>query len=419
MEAVLIHNGLLIDTHPEPVVHRDTDLLITDGVIAAVGPRLDVPGARRVDASGLIVLPGFVDAHRHTWQTALRGLAADVDFAGYMSLINGRVAGRFRAADVHTGTLAGAVEALASGITTLQDYSHIQLTPEHADAAVAALREAGIRAVFAYGPAVFGPPLDPDVVRRVHGLHFPDAGGLVTMALAPLGAAFTPMDVVRTHWALAADLGLRVFTHISGAPTTPSPIAKLSADGLLHDGVTLVHANMALDDDLDRIAASGAAVAICPAVEARMGHGAPMAGRLAERGITTGLGVDVVTSVAGDMFSLMRATLLTSQFGAGRRVTPAEVLRMATMDGATAVGLGGRVGSLTVGKRADLVLLRATDANLVGGLHDPIGTVVSAAHPGNIGQVLVNGRAVGTELAPVLIDAVAASARHLVGAGSR
>jgi 5-methylthioadenosine/S-adenosylhomocysteine deaminase len=414
MEPLLIHNGLLIDTQPEPVVHRDTDLLITDGVITAVGAGLDVPGARRLDATGLIVLPGFVDAHRHTWQTALRGLAADVDFAGYMSLINGRVAGRFRAADVHTGTLAGAVEALASGITTLQDYSHIQLTPEHADAGVSALREAGIRAVFAYGPAVFGPPLDPDLLRRVHGTHFPDAGGLVTMGLAPLGPAFRTMAEVHAHWALAGDLGLRIFTHISGAPSTPSAVEKLSGAGLLHDGVTLVHGNMLADADLDRIAGTGAAVAICPAVEARMGHGAPMAGRLAERGITTGLGVDVVTSVAGDMFSLMRATLLTSQFGTGRRVTPAEVLRMATLDGAAAVGLGDRVGSLTAGKRADLVLLRATDPNLVGGLHDPIGTVVSAAHPGNIDRVLVDGRPAGTELSPSLIDAVAASARHLV-----
>jgi 5-methylthioadenosine/S-adenosylhomocysteine deaminase len=413
MEPLLIHNGLLIDTDPGTVVHPDADVLVVDGVIAAVGRGLDAPGAQRVDASGMIVLPGFVDAHRHTWQTALRGLAADVDFAGYMSLINGGVAGRFRDTDVHTGTLAGAVEALASGITTLQDYSHIQLTPEHADAAVDALRQSGIRAVFAYGPAVFGPPLDPDVVRRVHGQHFGTTGDLVTMGLAPLGPAFRTMDEVHAHWALAADLGLRIFTHISGAPTTPSAVEKLG--DLLHDGVTLVHANMLPDADLDRVAAAGAAVAICPGVEARMGHGAPMAGRLAERGITTGLGVDVVTAVAGDMFSLMRATLLTSQFGAGRRVTPAEVLRKATVDGAAAVGLGDRVGSLTVGKRADLVLLRATDSNLVGGLHDPVGTVVSAAHPGNIEAVLVDGRIVRTELSAGLIEAVDRSARHLVG----
>jgi cytosine/adenosine deaminase-related metal-dependent hydrolase len=251
------------------------------------------------------------------------------------------------------------------------------------------------------------------VVRDVRRRHFGADGGLVTMALAPLGPAFRTMDEVRGHWALAADLGLRIFTHISGAPATPSAVERLG--DLLHDRVTLVHGNMLLDDDLDRIAASGAAVAICPGVEARMGHGAPMAGRLAERGITTGLGVDVVTAVAGDMFSLIRATLLSSQFGAGRRVTPAEVLAMATLGGATAVGLADRVGSLAVGKRADLVLLRATDPNLVGGLHDPVQTVVSAAHPGNIERVLVDGQVVRRQMPASLIEAVAASGARLTG----
>jgi cytosine/adenosine deaminase-related metal-dependent hydrolase len=414
MEPLLIHGGLLIDTDPEPVVRRGMDVLVVDGAIAEVGAGLDAPGAERIDASGLIVLPGFVDSHRHTWQTALRGLAADVDFAAYMGLINGGVAARYRDVDVHTGTLAGAIEALASGITTLQDFSHIQQSPRHADAAVSALRESGIRAVFAYGQPVFGPPLDPDEVRRVHREHFAGTGDLVTMALAALGPSYSPMDAVTSQWALADELGLRIFTHISGQPANPQPIEQLRDGGLLHGAITFVHGNSLLDTDLDLIAGSGAAVSICPGVEARMGHGAPVAGRLAERGITTGLGVDVVTSVAGDMFSLMRAALLTSQFGAGRRVTPAEVLRMATVDGAAAVGMADRIGSLTVGKRADLILLRATDPNMVGGVHDPIGTVVTAAHPGNIATVLVDGRPVRTELSPDLIDAVGASGAHLV-----
>jgi 5-methylthioadenosine/S-adenosylhomocysteine deaminase len=410
--SVLIHGGLLIDTDPEPSA-RPGDLLITDGKIAATGPGLHAPDAERVDATGLIVLPGFVDAHRHTWQTALRGLAADIDLPAYMKLINGGIAARYRATDVHTGTLAGAVEALASGITTLQDYSHIQLTPEHTDAALSALRESGVRAVFAYGPPVFGPVLDPAEVRRAHRDHA--TGGRVTVALAPLGPSYSTMDAVRPHWILAADLGLRIFTHISGVPASPQPIRALLNEGLLHDGITFGHGNSLLDADLDLIAESGAAVAISPAVEARMGHGAPVAGRLAERGITTGLGADVVTGAAGDIFSLMRATLLTSQFGPGRRVTPAEVLRMATLGGAAAVGMAGEIGSLGVGKRADLVLLRATDPNLVGGRHDPVATVVTSAHPGNIARVFVDGVPVRTAIAPDLAEAVAASGRHLLG----
>jgi 5-methylthioadenosine/S-adenosylhomocysteine deaminase len=416
MAMLLIRGGLLIDTDPEPVVRHDHDLLVDGDLIAAVGPDLQAPGAQVVDATRMMVLPGFVDAHRHTWQTALRGLATDIDLRAYMTRINGQIAPRYRDTDVFTGTLAGAIEALAAGITTLQDFSHIQLSAGHSDAAVAALRESGVRAVFAYGQPVFGPALEPERVRRVHRDHFAGRGDRVTMALAALGPSYSPMDAVRRDWALAGELGLRIFTHISGEPQNPEPIESLRADGLLGPGMTFAHGNSLPDSDLDRIAEAGAAVAICPGVEARMGHGAPVAGRLALRGITTGLGVDVVSAVAGDMFSLMRATLLTSQFGAGRRVTPAEVLRMATQDGANALGLGDRTGSLTPGKQADLVLLRANDPNLLGGLHDPIGTVVAAAHPGNIERVLVAGDHVATTVSDVLADAVAASARHLTAA---
>jgi cytosine/adenosine deaminase-related metal-dependent hydrolase len=413
MAMLLIRGGLLIDTDPEPVVLRGHDLLIDSDVIAAVGPDLDAPDAEVVDGARLIVLPGFVDAHRHTWQTALRGLAADIDLREYMALINSGIAARYRDADVFTGTLAGAIEALAAGITTLQDYSHIQRSAGHSDAAVAALRESGVRAVFAYGQPLFGPALDPDQVRRVHRDHFAGRGDRLTLALAPLGPSYSSMEAVRRDWALAAELGLRIFTHISGVPQNPEPIETLRADGLLRPEITFGHGNSLSDADLDRIAEAGAAVAICPGVEARMGHGAPVAGRLADRDITTGLGVDIVSAVAGDMFSLMRATLLTSQFGAGRRITPAGVIRMATQGGANAVGLGDRIGSLTPGKQADLVLLRATDPNLLGGVHDPIGTVVAAAHPGNIERVLVAGERATTTVSDVLVETVAASARHL------
>ncbi|WP_279582681.1 amidohydrolase family protein [Fodinicola feengrottensis] len=181
-----------------------------------------------------------------------------------------------------------------------------------------------------------------------------------------------------------------------------------------------MHANSLPDDELKLIGESGGAVSITPAVEARMGHGAPTVGRLAALGVTTGLGVDVVTSVAGDPFSVMRATLLTGQFGEGVRVSPADVLRMATIDGAAALGMRDRIGSLSPGKQADVVLLRTDALNLVGAVHhDPIGAVVTAAHPGNVDTVLVAGKVVkrdGQLLSPALrptLDAVAAAAQRL------
>jgi cytosine/adenosine deaminase-related metal-dependent hydrolase len=147
-----------------------------------------------------------------------------------------------------------------------------------------------------------------------------------------------------------------------------------------------------------------------------------MIGRLRKAGVTTGLGVDVVTTVAGDMFSLMRAAMLTSQLGEGPRLTAADMLRTATLDGAAALGMADRIGSLRPGKQADIVLLRVDALNLVGGLHDPIGAVVTAAHPGNVDTVLVAGQVVkrdGRLLHADLGEAVNAtwrSAEYLVAA---
>ncbi|MGQ0838575.1 amidohydrolase family protein [Actinokineospora sp.] len=413
MQRLVIRNGLLIDTEPEPVVRPGHDILVVDGRIAAVGPDLPAAGATVLDATDRIVLPGFVDTHRHTWQTALRGIAADADLGEYLDLVLGRIAPRYRPSDVYTGTLVGALEALASGITTLQDFSHVQYSAGHADAAVSALRASGIRAVFAYGAPVFGPGPDQYEIRRVFREHFAGSAGLVTMALAPSGPSYSPMAAVRRDWAVATALGLRMYVHIGSGPVATRPIGELRGSGLLDANITFVHGNSLPDGELALIAEAGAAVSIAPAVEATMGHGAPMVGRLRGHGITTGLGVDVVTTVAGDMFSLMRATLLTGRFGDGPRPTAADVLRLATVDGAAALGLADQVGSLRVGKQADLVLLRTTDLNLLGGLADPVGAVVTAAHPGNIDTVLVAGRPVGIAGPADLAEAIASSAAHV------
>jgi len=240
----------------------------------------------------------------------------------------------------------------------------------------------------------------------VYAAHFSGGDDLVTMALAPSGPSYADLDIVQADWAAAKELGLRIFTHVGGGTRE---VETLDANGLLDARLTFVHGNSLPDDELARIAAAGAAVSIAPAVEAQMGHGAPMVGRLRHHGITTGLGVDVVTTVAGDMFALMRATLLTSQLGDGERLRAADVLRLATLDGATALGRADEIGSLRPGKQGDLVLLRADDVNLVGGRHDPIGTVVTNAHPGNVDAVFVAGQRVDTSLpAEVVADLVAA-----------
>ncbi|RZS45165.1 cytosine/adenosine deaminase-related metal-dependent hydrolase [Herbihabitans rhizosphaerae] len=415
-DRTLLHDALVIDTEPEPVARPHTDVLIEGDTIAAVGPDLPSAGATVIDCTDRIVLPGFVDTHRHTWQAVLRGIAVDIDLGTYIDLVPRTLAQRFRPSDVYAGTLAGALECLDAGVTTLFDFSHIQNTPEHTDAAVAALRASGIRALFGYGYPFTGEAADHLAgLRRARRELFAEPAGLVTLAAAPHGPSYTPIEVVEQDWRHAREHGIRITVHIGRGPVAARPVEALRERGLLGPDVTFVHGNDLADDELRMIADTGGSMAVTPAVEAQMGHGAPTLGRLRAAGVTTGLGVDVVTTVAGDMFTLMRAALLTSQLD-GRPCTASDVLRLATLDGAAAIGMADEVGSLRPGKRADVVLLRADAVNLAGGRHDPIATVVTSAHPGNVDTVLVGGRPVKRD--GLLLTADLAGALTAAGASA-
>jgi 5-methylthioadenosine/S-adenosylhomocysteine deaminase len=392
---LLLRNGHVIDTEPEPVARPGTDVLIEGDRITAVGPDLPADGATVIDATDRIVLPGFVDTHRHVWQSALRGAAVDTDLGGYLGLL-AQCGPKFRPQDVHTATLAGALECLDSGITTQLDYSHIAYSPEHADAAIDALRAVGLRAVFGYGTPVTAPGGDLGDVRRVRIERLADDDALVTMAYAPLGPSFSPIETVAEEWRMADELDLLVTFHVASTPVNAQPVFALRDAGLLREKILYVHGNTLGDDELKLIADSGATASAAPGAEAMLGNSTPVAGRLRRAGVTTGLGVDAVTSAPGDMFSLMRAALLASQIADDPRLTVGDVLRMATLDGAAALGLADRIGSLRPGKQADVILLRLDDLNLLTAERDPIAAVVTAANPWNVDTVLVAGQIVKT-----------------------
>jgi 5-methylthioadenosine/S-adenosylhomocysteine deaminase len=420
VESLLLRNGLVIDTEPAPVAHHNCDVLIEDDRIAAVGPNLPAPaGTTVLDASNRIVLPGFVDTHRHVWQAVLRSIAVDIDLPEYFALVRQHLGPRFRPQDVRAANTLGALECLDGGVTTVQDFAYARadrITPDgyvagesdyaYAEAAFDGLRTAGVRAVFGY----LLTPQDTAAVRRAHAL-FNAASPLLSMVAASLGPSNQHVDSILADWNLATDLGLSLVTHIGSGPVNERPIELLRDNGLLRSDILYVHGNDLADDELKMIGDSGAAVSVTPAVEARLGHGGPLIGRLRTAGATTTLGVDVVTTVGGDMFSVMRAGLLSTYLVPGPHVTPADLLQMATLDGAIALGLGDQVGSLKVGKQADILLLRADDLNLACA-HDPIGAVVTAAHPGNVDTVLVagkvvkqNGKLVGHNLSEVYAEA--------------
>ncbi|GAA3574085.1 amidohydrolase family protein [Streptomyces osmaniensis] len=398
----LLSGGTVVSMDPAVGDLARGDVLIEDGVIVEVAERIDAPDAEVIDAADRIVMPGFVDNHRHSWQTAFRGIGADWTFAEWAVAMHGTVKPHYQPQDVYAGTLLGRLEALHSGVTTMLDWYHVAQTPQHEDAAVAALRDAPGRSIFCLG-AGWGTPGPVDAaIRRVHA----DLAGddRVTMAFGLRGPEATGMDTVARELELAAELGLRTSLHVD---LVGGAVADLRAHGLLRETTTFVHGNGLGDDELRMLADAGSSLSISPDVELKMGFGWPMTGRAMANGLRPTLSIDDVPSAGGDMFSTMR-TAFAVQRGLDGGLRSRDLLAFTTIDAADSCGLDARTGSLTPGKDADIILLRTDDLTVFPAT-DPAATIVSAGHPGLVDTVLVAGRVVKRD--GVLVDVDLAALR--------
>jgi len=423
---LLLRGGHVLTLDPTIGTFPVGDVLVDDGRVAAVAPRIDVgPDCEVLDAAGTIVSPGFVDTHRHVWQTQLRGVAADWSLFDYFSRMRSVYSAFYGPDDAYLGNHVGALEALDAGITTLVDHCHVVNSPEHADEAVRGLVDAGIRGIFCYGtfsnplPNPLRPEPDPSWrhadARRVRARHFASEDGLLTMGFAPAEVEAMPLEAIRAEMALARELRAhRISCHVAmGAYDGGRRIvAELQHAGLLADDLLFVHGSSLTDDELRAIADHGAAISSTPETELQMAMGHPVLARAEGHGAIVSLGVDIVSNFAGDLFTQMRLYLQAERGrrNARRTVPPRgivpsarSVLDVATRGGAHALGLESRIGTLTPGKRADLILTR-TDALHMAGIDDPVAALVLYARPSDVDTVLVDGRIVKRAGALVGVD---------------
>ena len=407
---IVIRNGFVVSVDPEIGDVPNCDILVEDGRITAVGTGLEITDAEEIDASGMIAIPGFVDTHRHTWQTPVRGVLPSCTLDEYFGAMLGNIGTHYRAEDVYAANFVGALEALNAGITTILDWSHVNNTPEHSDEAIRGLREAGIRAVYAHGVPVGGEwwaysSLEhPEDIRRLRERYFSSEDQLLTLALAARAPGNTAPDVARHDWELARDIGARISVHVGMRLTGVHVrhVQNLHELGLMGPDTTYIHCTDSTDGELDLIAATGGTASVAPYVEMLMGHGVPPTGRLLARGIRPTLSVDVVSSVPGEMFTQMRTALAMERILAftdtpdaafAPTLTHRDVLEFATIDGARACALDHKVGSIAPGKQADIVLVQTKRVN-VAPLIDPVATVVVSADTSNVDSVFVAGKAV-------------------------
>src|ERR1700722_3687626 len=406
---IRVKGATIVSMDPTLGIIEAGDLLIDDGKIVAVGRNVGSWAVIEIDGRGMIAMPGFINGHIHLWQTALRGIAADWTLDHYFSVLIGQVVGLYKPEDAYIGNLVGALDQINSGVTTLFDWCHIVNTPAHADAAVDALREAGIRAIFAYGTpmTLFGTkePHPADAARmRKERLSSSDA--LVTMALAIRGTDFAP-GTAEADIRFARELGLMASFHVACAKHGPRPqsMQSLAEQRLLGPDINLVHANFLTPDEFRVIANNGSSVSIPPEVEMQMGLGLPPTGAALAARVNLNIGTDVVTGVSTDMFTQMRFLLQTQraltndQFHKRETMperltmTAKQALEMVTIKSAECFGMGKRLGSLAPGKEADITLIRKSDINMRAAA-DPISAVVLHAGVANVDTVIVGGKIV-------------------------
>jgi len=410
-DRTIIRGGYILTMDDEHGDFGCGDILIDDGLIVSISDDADASDAKVIDASGCIVTPGFVDTHRHLWQTFLRGAVPNCTLPTYMRDILGKAGSQVTPEDGYIGTLLGAVECLNAGITTVLDWSHALATSEDSDARVAALLESGIRAFYApntpASPEWYSwdvPRTHPEDIRRLRNEQFSSNDGLVRLAAGLRSPGQVPDSVVQADWALARELELLISIHAGtrGARGGMHEVDALERLGLLGSDVHFAHGNEFSDKELELVAEASAGIAMSPYAEMSTGLGTVRPARLLSHGIKAGLSADGTSMAPGDMFSEMQIAFLCGR-AEQLPADPTElyeptfairdVLALATMSGARSIGLGDVCGSLTVGKSADIVLTRA-DAVNTAPVSDPVATVVMSANTANVDTVLVGGKLV-------------------------
>ena len=404
----LIRGATVLTMDPAVPDLAGGDVHVREGTIVSVAQKIEMPSAEAIDGADMICIPGFVDTHFHLWNSMLRlYVRADVPALGYFP-VTARLGPLMGPRDSYRSVRLGVAEALAAGVTTVHNWSHNTRSPEHANAELSAMREMGIRGRFAYGTPIGMPddaPMDFAGLARIKKDWMPDKEKLLTLGICSrnLGAltiggsaaaasrGVLTVEQIKRDWDGARSLGLPITMHTSGA----SPITELERASLLGPDVQLVHPLLTTPEERAILKARGVSYSTSPQLEARRSSqlGVIQLGELLEAGVKVSLSTDHIASISCDPFASIRIlfALHSHRIGAKVPLTLKRLLQLATIDGAVDLGMADRAGSITPGKRADLVLVRTRDSNMAP-VGDPYEAIVSLAMPANVDTVIVDGR---------------------------
>lgn len=415
-EHLVIRDATLLTMDAQIGELTGADVEVRDGVIVGVGRDLPAEGARPITGTGRIVMPGFVDTHWHAWGTLLRGVIGDGPKAGWFAR-KGLLGPHLEPADTAAGARLALAEGLAAGITTVHDWAHNVLSMDDAEANVSADLGLGLRIHFSWGAPSTTPglslqqmaevvggaglnvdePMDVGAAARLRDTWLAGSEGRLTVGVNVRGPSRSTPAVYRLEFAAARAHGLPIAMHCAGTRAEVARIRQvqvLEAEGLLRDDLLLAHGNHLSPDEIASLAANGIGVTVSPMSELRLAMGLPQVSELLAAGVPVSFSLDTTAiSASADPFQALRVAVGLESVRAGdaERLPPRAALDLATLGGAKALGLDALIGSLTPGKRADLIAIRAGDLNLAP-VGDPAVAVVHSAAPANVETVIVDGR---------------------------
>jgi cytosine/adenosine deaminase-related metal-dependent hydrolase len=396
---ILLKDGIVLSMDRQVGDFQKADVLILGKKISAVGPNLSAPTqAVVVNATGMIVMPGFVDTHHHQFETPLRSILSDGllgtpadTVSSYQKTILGTFAPAYLPEDARLAELVASLSQMSAGVTTTVDTSQVSLTPEHTDACIAGLKESGRRVLFAYSAGPGSKSQYPQDIVRLRKQYFSSGDQLLTLALG--------VEPNADRWKLARSVGAPIVSHVVNMST----LEPLATAGLMGPDNEYIHCTRSGNEALWKaIADTGGKVSIAPAIEMQMRHGMPPFLAALDHGIRPSLSVDVECNMTADMFSIMRAAFTLQRALVNERalagepnlpplVTCRDVIEFATIAGATVAHLDGKIGTLTPGKEADIIML-ATERINTFPLNNVPGTVVTLMDTSNVENVFVAGK---------------------------
>jgi cytosine/adenosine deaminase-related metal-dependent hydrolase len=370
---------------------------VRNGEIVAVGVAVNAPGAEVIDGKGMICMPGFVDTHWHHWTTLLRPVMQADDPKKTYFPVTFAFGVHYTPEDSYRAVRLGLAQAVAAGVTTTHNWAHNVRSPAHADAEVRAMRESGLRGRFAYGPALGMPndkPMDlADIARMKKDIG---SDPMLTLGICSrnvdgnTGGTRGAIDaaMAKKEWSAARELGLPITLHTSGT----GAIKLLNDAGLLGPDLQLIHPLNTSAPDWEALAKHGVHYSVSPLGEAGR-SGEMQFPEIMQAGVKTSISIDNVTAEPCDCFACMRMmqTINRHRTGGKVKLTTKKLVQMATIEGAEDLGFADRTGSLTPGKRADLILVRTGEPHM-GNIGDPYDALVQLAHPSDVDTVVVDGR---------------------------